>query len=218
MQILFAAYEAARGNVTVQSHTFVPFAQGADSFVGDFNNASAIPDRELRMARTHSIIHDTERAIAYEDAAIAALNSRLSLLKALQDAILTLGTHQDAFQQVVEKQGALAVAAVMCHRAHLRKQIKERFRAKIARVTESIADDVARNTRWIKTFSSSLPDDIQTLEKHWGTHMCLRATMQLSLDAFQSTTLSLSTNPGISSYSMKRASLYEDKWAMATAL
>ena len=105
----------------------------------------------------------------------------------------------------------------MCHRAHLRKQIKERFKAKVARVTESIADDIARNTRWIKTFSSTLPDDIHTLERHWGTHMCLRATMQLSFNAFQSTTLSLSINPGKSSYSMKRASLYEDNWAMATA-
>ena len=102
MKILFAAYEAARGNVPVQSQTFFPFAQGADSFVGEFNNASVIPDRELRMARIHSIINDIERAIVHEDAAIAALNSRLSLLKALQDAIITLGTHQDAFQQVVE--------------------------------------------------------------------------------------------------------------------
>ena len=217
MQILFAAYEAARGNILVQSHTLIPFAQGADSFVGDFNNASAIPDRELRMAKIDSIINDIARAIAHEDAAIAALDSRQCLLKALQDAILTLGTHQDAFQQVVEKQGALAVATVMCHRAHLRKQIKERYRAKIARVIESIDDDIARNTRWIQTFSSSLPDDIQTVERHWGTHMCLRATMQLSIDAFQSTSLSLSMNPGRSSYSMKRASLYEENWAMATA-
>ena len=105
----------------------------------------------------------------------------------------------------------------MCHRAHLRKNIKERFRAKVTRVTESIADDIARNTRWIKTFSSTLPGDIHTLESHWGAHMCLRATMQLSINAFQSTALNLTMNPGKSSYTMKRASLYEDKWAMATA-
>jgi hypothetical protein len=105
MQILFAADVTARESVPAQCQTIFPFAQGADSFVGYFNAASAIPSRELRMGRINIVINDIERAIAQVDAAIVAINSLLGLLKSLQEAILNLGTHQDAFQQVVEKQG-----------------------------------------------------------------------------------------------------------------
>lgn len=104
----------------------------------------------------------------------------------------------------------------MCHRAHLTNSIKEKFKARIKKVTESIVDDNARNTRWITTFSQTLPDDIHALERHWGAHISMRATMQLSLLAFHDTALALAVAPAKSGHTMTRASLYEEKWCMAT--
>jgi hypothetical protein len=216
MQQVFDQYTSARESVPAGCQTIFPFALGADTFDEAFSQAAVIQDQSARLERVQQVINDVAIALSHEDAANTMLDSYMGRLKHLKASILRLGEHQDAFAKAVATQGALAVATVEFHRPQLRQAVKEKFKTRVSRLDASIADDIAHTTHWIKTFSNSLPEDIQDVERHWGTHMSLRHTLDLAHRAFVQKTLDLTMSPTKSAYTMRRVSLCEELWKMPT--
>jgi hypothetical protein len=166
MQEVFEEYTSACDSLPAGCQTIFPFALGADTFGEAFNNAAVIHEQSARMEQVQQVINDIAIVLSQEDAVIQVLDIHLARLKRLQEKIIRLGVHQDEFATAMKTQGALAVATVEFYRPHLRQAVKTKFKLLVTRLDDSIADDIARNTHWITTYSRNLPDDIQNIERH----------------------------------------------------